>query len=48
MRPGVPLQVERVIESLAAECAQIALQVRMALGVPVQQPLQVELLIREN
>lgn len=39
---GVPLQVERVVEALGAERAQVALHVRVALHVPVQQPLQAE------
>lgn len=42
---GVPLKVERVIESLAAERAQVALDVRVALHVPVKEPLQRERLL---
>lgn len=45
VRPGVPLQVERIVESLAAEGAQVALDVRVALHVPIQQPLQGERLL---
>lgn len=40
--PRVALQVERVVESLSAERAQVPLDVRMTLHVPVQQALQVE------
>ena len=40
----VPLQVEGVVEALAAEGAEVALDVRVALHVPVQQAQQVELL----
>lgn len=40
VRPGVPLQVERIVESLAAEGAQVALDIGVALHVPIQQPLQ--------
>lgn len=36
----VPLEVEGVVESLAAEGAQIALDVRVALHVPIEQALQ--------
>lgn len=38
----VTLQVERVVEALAAERAQVPLDVRVTLHVPVQQPLQIE------
>lgn len=44
MRAGVSLEVERVVESLAAERAEVALDVRVALHVPVEQPLQCEAL----
>ena len=44
MCPGVALQVKGVIEALSAEGAEIALGVAVALHVPVQQPLQRELL----
>lgn len=40
MRARVSLQVERVVESFAAERAQIALDVRMAFHVPIEQSLQ--------
>lgn len=36
VRPGVPLQVERIVESLAAEGAQVALDVGVALHVPIK------------
>lgn len=42
VRSRMPLQVERVVEALAAERAQIAFDVRMAFHVPIEQPLQRE------
>lgn len=42
MSSRVPLQVERVIEALSAESAQVPFDVRVALHVPVQQTLQVK------
>jgi len=42
MSARVPLQVERVVEALAAERAQIALHVRVALGVAREEALQGE------
>lgn len=45
MRPGVPLQVESIIKTFSAKRAQIPLDVRMTLHVPVQQPLQGETLV---
>lgn len=45
---GVSLQVEGVVESLPAEGTQIALHVRVALHVPVQQSLQSETLGAES
>lgn len=42
VRPGVPLQVERVVETLAAERAQITLHVAVTFHVTVEQPLQAE------
>lgn len=47
MRAGVPLEVERVVEALAAERAEVALDVRVALHVPVEQPLEREALRAE-
>lgn len=44
MRSGVSFQIERVIETLPAEGAQVALDVRMAFHVPIQQSLQGETL----
>ena len=44
---GVPLEVEGVVEALAAEGAQVALDVRVALHVPVEQPLQREHLLAD-
>ena len=41
----VPLQVERVVEPLAAEGAQVALDVRVTLDVAVEQTLQREHLV---
>lgn len=38
----VPLQVERVVESFATKSAQIPFDVRVALHVPIEQPLQRE------
>ena len=38
----VSLQIECVVEPLAAECAEVPLGVAVALHVPVQQPRQVE------
>ena len=40
MCPCVPLEVEGVVEALAAESAEVALHVAVALHVPVQQALQ--------
>jgi hypothetical protein len=40
MSPSVSLQIESVIESLAAESAQIAFDVRVTFHVTVQEPLQ--------
>lgn len=42
MGARVSLQVERVVEALSAEGAQVPFDVRVALHVPVQQTLQVE------
>ena len=42
MGSRVPLQIECVVESLAAECAEVPLGVAVALHVPVQQPLEGE------
>lgn len=44
MRSCVTLQVERVVKSFAAKSAQIALDLRVAFDMTVQQSLQVELL----
>ena len=38
----VSLQIKCVVESLAAECAEVPLGVAVALHVPVQQPLEPE------
>lgn len=40
VRSRVPLQIERVVESLAAERAQIAFDVRMAFHVAIEQSLE--------
>ena len=42
MGSRVPLQIKCVVESLAAECAEVPLGVAVALHVPVQQPLEAE------
>ncbi len=42
MSSSVSLQVKCVIEALAAEGAQVALCITVALHVPVQQPLEAE------
>ncbi len=42
MRPGVPLQVEGVVEAFSAKGAEVALGVAVTLHVSVQQPLQAE------
>lgn len=44
MRAGVSFQIEGVVESLPAEGAQIALDVRMTLHVSVEEPLKSETL----
>ena len=44
----VSLQVEGVVEALAAEGAEIAFDVRVTLHVPVQQSQQAELLGTES
>lgn len=40
VRSRVSLQIECVVESLAAECAQIAFDVRMAFHVTIKQSLE--------
>lgn len=47
MCSGVPLQVKCVVETLHAVHAEVALQIRMALGVAVQESLEFELLTIE-
>lgn len=42
MCSGVSLQVERVVETLAAERAQVPFDVAVAFHVSVEQTLQVE------
>lgn len=42
VRPGVPLEIEGVVEALAAEGAQVALDVAVALHVSIQEPLETE------
>jgi len=42
MGSRVPLQIKCVVESLAAECAEVPLGVAVALHVPVQKTLQAE------
>jgi len=42
MGSRVPLQIKCVVESLAAECAEVPLGVAVALHVPVQQALEAE------
>lgn len=42
MCPGMPLEIEGVIEALATEGAQVAFDVAVALHVSVQKPLQSE------
>lgn len=42
VRPCVALEVERVVEALAAEGAQVALEIAVTLEVPVEEPLQRE------
>lgn len=42
--PGVSFQIERVVESLAAERAQVSLHIAVTLHVPVEQPLETETL----
>lgn len=44
VRPRVPLEVERVVEALPAEGAEVTLHVAVTLHVTVEQPLQVEVL----
>jgi hypothetical protein len=44
MRSGVSFQIKGVIETLPAEGAKVALDVRMAFHVPIQQPLEGETL----
>lgn len=44
MRSRVPLQIERVVETLPAECAQVTFHFTVTLHVAVQQPLKVEIL----
>ncbi len=44
MRARVALEVERVVESFTAEGTQIAFDVRVALHVPIKEPLKGEAL----
>lgn len=44
VRPRVPLQIKRVIETLPAECAEITLHVTVTLHVAVQEPLKTKVL----
>ncbi len=48
MRAGVSFQIEGVVKAFAAEGAQVALDVRMAFHVPIQEPLQGETLGAES
>ena len=47
MRSGVPFEIEGVVETFAAEGAEIPFGVRMAFHVPVQQSLKTEHLVAE-
>lgn len=40
MRTSVPLQIERIVEPLAAERAKVPLDVRVTLHVPIEQALE--------
>lgn len=42
MSSGVAFEIEGVVEAFAAEGAQVSLDVRVALHVAVQEPLQAE------
>jgi len=44
VRASMSFQIERIVESLAAEGAQIAFDVRMTFHVPIEQSLQCEAL----
>jgi 23S rRNA A2030 N6-methylase RlmJ len=48
VRSGVPLEVECVVESLAAEGAKVAFHVAVALHVPVEQSQQAERLLAHS
>lgn len=39
VRPRMPLKVERVVEALSAERAQVTLHVAMTLHVAIEEPL---------
>lgn len=39
VRPRMPLEVERVVEALPAECTQVALHVTVTLHVTIEKPL---------
>lgn len=43
VRPCMPLEVERVVEALAAKCAEITLHVAVTLHVTIEKPLQIEI-----
>lgn len=45
MRSRVSLEVERVVETFPAEGAQVPLDIRVTLHVPVQQSLEGECLV---
>lgn len=48
MRPGVPLQIESVIESFSTERAKVPLDIRMALHVPIEQTLECEAFVAHS
>ena len=48
MRAGVPFEVEGVVEPLAAEGAEVPLDVAVALHVPVEEALQRERLLTHS
>lgn len=41
---GVSFQIERIVESFSAECAQVSLYIRVTLHVTIQQSLESEML----
>lgn len=44
VRPRMPLEIERVVEPLPAECTQVTFHVTVTLHVTIEEPLKAEVL----